>query len=63
MEQADTTKSNIRQAELHDLRPNTNYLVVVAGINKGGLGPFSSPVTFVTPGGKGKLTESIFMFK
>ena len=44
--------SNHPRAKLCNLRPNTNYVVMVAGWNSGGLGPFSSPVTFVTPGGK-----------
>ena len=63
VEQQDKTKPNLRRAELYDLRPNTNYRVMVAGVNKAGLGPFSSPEMFTTPGGKGKLMESIFMFK
>ena len=49
-----TTELNFPAAELRDLRPNTNYVVMVAGWNRAGLGPYSSPVTFVTPGGKKK---------
>ena len=48
------TNSNLPRAELRDLRPNTNFLVKVAGGNRAGVGPYSSPVTFVTPGGKKK---------
>ncbi len=33
-----------------DLTPNTNYSFRVAGVNEDGMGPFSTPLFFLTDG-------------
>ena len=39
-------------AAIADLHDNTNYTFMIAGVNDAGVGPFSSAITLVTPGGK-----------
>ena len=48
------TLGNILRITLLDLRPNTDYVVRVAGVNHGGVGVYSSPLALITPGGKKK---------
>ena len=61
-EHCETSWSNLAHITLINLRPNTKYAVQVAGINDAGVGPFSSPIQFVTLGGIYQLrcTSNLF---
>ena len=54
METESSTLGNLLEVSLLDLRPNTDYIVRVAGVNCAGIGVFSYPVALVTAGGKQK---------
>ena len=41
-----------RQYTITDLRNNTCYNFMIAGVNNAGVGKFSTPITYTTPGGK-----------
>ena len=52
MEYESQTKDSLPKITLRDhLRPNTAYSVRIAGVNDGGIGEFSSPMTVITRGG------------
>ena len=46
------TTGNTNGFILHNLHPNSRYSLRVAGVNAAGIGVYSSPVGFITPGGK-----------
>ena len=41
-----------REAMIADLRGNTHYTFMIAGVNNAGVGPFSLTISLITPGGK-----------
>ena len=51
LEQVNTAKDS-REITLYGLRANSQYSAKVAGVNHVGVGNFSKPVRFITPGGK-----------
>ena len=46
------TIGNVLEGLLLNLRPNTEYAVRVAGVNRAGPGASSSPLTLITAGGE-----------
>lgn len=48
------TKGNHLGITIQQLRPNMEYTVMVAGVNRIGIGPFTWPIVLVTPGGRKK---------
>ena len=50
VQKSETFWNNL-EITLMNLRPNRNYAVRVAGVNEAGVGAFSLPIQFITPGG------------
>ena len=52
VEKQSETVGNVLEITLLNLRPNTEYFVRVAGVNRAGPGLFSLPLVLITEGGK-----------
>ena len=58
VEEQSRTIGNVLETVLLNLRPNTEYVVRVAGVNRAGRGASSLPLALITAGGK-----KMFLFK
>ena len=52
VEEQSRTMMNVLEYTLGNLRPNTDYVVRVAGVNRAGPGATSLPLPLITAGGK-----------
>ena len=55
-----TTVENKFGITLDNLNPNTRYVIKLAGVNAGGTGPFTFPISFITGGGRQEMFYYLF---